>query len=255
MTHHKHLIQIFRGGRRIGSGVRLTKYLVLTAAHCLGDDEEKRRRPITLRLPNGRRVGGEFKQFDLLSDMAVLKIVRNGDSIPPLPVIPVDFAEQGDPWAAAHRPPGNGGPLRGTVSQVSAIYQSTRDQVVNAHRLSHDGSYDDVRKFSGSPVDREKPGRPSAVLGLIVARPATTDAPPDTLFAGTIEEAVQRFDIFKIQLQDTGQPQSPSGPEPLYTVIPDPQAEALDRKRRSVPAELERAGVGSYVNLRWHHRP
>ncbi|MEV0114224.1 serine protease [Streptomyces sp. NPDC050844] len=252
MTHHKHLVQIFRSNRRIGSGVRLTKYFALTAAHCLGDDEEKGKRPVMLRLPGGRRLEGEVKEFDLLSDMALVRIVfRKGEGVA-LPGVLFGVARRHDSWAATHRPPGNGVGLRGTVAHVSVIYQSTRDQAVNSHRLRHDGSCD-VRKYSGSPIDLTEPDRPPVVLGLLVARPATTDAPADTLFAGTIEEAVRRFDLFKFRLLRAQQ--TPPDPDDIYTVVQEPQAEALARKDRTVPAELERAGVNGYVNLRWHHRP
>ncbi|MGB8945044.1 MAG: serine protease [Streptomyces sp.] len=246
--HQKHLIQIFRNNDRIGSGVRLTRHFALTAAHCLGDDKENRMRPVLLRLPDGRRLAGEVQQFDLLSDMALVKIVfQKGEKVP-LPGIHFDAAREGEAWTAARRASGNGR-LRGTVSHVSVIYQSTGEQTVNSHRLRPDGSCDDVRKFSGSPVDRgvPEPDRPAVVLGLLVARPGTTDAPEGTLFAGTIDEAVRRFDTFKFRPE----PQQPlSDSERIYEVRQDHEAEALARKDRTVPAGL--AAVTSYVNLRWH---
>jgi hypothetical protein len=255
MTHPKHLIQIFRGNRRIASGVRLTKYFALTAAHRLGDDREQRRRPVVVRLPGGRRLEGEVKDCDLLTDMALVRIIfRKGESVP-LPGIDFDAARPGESWTAAHQPPGNGVVLRGTVSHVSVIYQSTRDnQAVNCHQLRHDGSCGNVQKFAGSPIDRERPGpdRPSVVLGLLVARPAATTASANTLFAGVIVEAVRRFDSFRFR-PEPSQPSSES--EQLYTVLQDPQAEAAARKDETVRAGLQRAGVSSYVNLRWNHRP
>ncbi|WP_347277111.1 S1 family peptidase [Streptomyces durmitorensis] len=252
MSHHephqKHLIQVFRNNDHIGSGVRLTRYFALTAAHCLGDDRENRMRPVLLRLPDGRHLDGEVQQFDLLADMALLKIVfQKGESVP-LPGIHFDVAREGESWTAVHPRPDDG-MLRGTVSDVSVIYQSTGEQAVNCHRLRHDGAHDDVRKFAGSPVGRGEPDPdlPSVVLGLLVARPATTDAPQDTLFAGTIDEAVRRFDTFKFR---PAPQQTLSGSERIYEVRQDHEAEALARKDRTVPAGL--AAVTSYVNLRWH---
>lgn len=262
MTHPKHLIQIFRGSRRIASGVRLTKYFALTVAHRLGDDREQRQRPVIVRLPGGRRLEGEVADCDLLTDMALVKIIfRKGESVP-LPGIDFDVAQPGESWTAAHRTPGNGVVLRGTVSDVSVIYQSTRDnQAVNCHQLRHDGSCDNVQKYAGSPIDREHqdPDRPSVVLGLLVARPAATTAPADTLFAGVIEEAVRRFDSFRFRPEAARPPlsesDSDSESERIYTVVQDPQAEAAARKDETVRAGLQRAGVSSYVNLRWNHRP
>ncbi|WP_371750089.1 hypothetical protein OG302_10750 [Streptomyces sp. NBC_01283] len=214
----------------------------------MGDDKENRLRPVLLRLPDGRRLEGEVQQFDLLSDMALVKIVfQKGEKVP-LPGIHFDAAREGEAWTAARRASDNGR-LRGTVSHVSVIYQSTGEQTVNSHRLRPHGSCDDVRKFSGSPVDRgvPEPDRPAVVLGLLVARPATTDAPEGTLFAGTIDEAVRRFDTFKFRPE----PQQPlSDSERIYEVRQDHEAEALARKDRTVPAGL--AAVTSYVNLRWH---
>ncbi|MGW5733994.1 MULTISPECIES: serine protease family protein [Streptomyces] len=255
MTHSKHLIQILRGNRRIASGVRLTKYFALTAAHRLGEDREQRLRPVVVRLPGGRRLEGEVKDCDLLTDMALVKInFRKGESVP-LPGICFDVARPGECWTAAHQVPGNGVVLRGTVSDVSVIYQSTRDnQAVNCHQLRHDGACDNVQKYAGSPVDREDPDpdRPSVVLGLLVARPAATTAPADTLFAGVIDEAVRRFDSFRFR-PEPSRPLADS--ERIYTVLQDPQAEAAARKDETVRTGLQRAGVSSYVNLRWNHRP
>ncbi|MEU4996851.1 serine protease [Streptomyces sp. NPDC021622] len=235
--------------------MRLTKYFALTAAHCLGDDRKARLRPVVVRLACGRRLAGEVKDCDPLTDMALVKIIFGKGEKVPLPGINFDAARRGEPWRAAHRPPGNGVELRGTVSDVSVIYQSTHDdQAVSCHLLRQDGSCGNVKKFVGSPVDREEldPDRPSVVLGLIVARPAATEAPQDTLFAGVIDEAVRRFDSFRFR-PEPARPLSES--ERIYTVLQDPQAEAAARKDHTVREGLKKAGVSSYVNLRWNHRP
>ncbi|MCX4670868.1 serine protease [Streptomyces sp. NBC_01381] len=250
MTQQKHLIQIHRSNDHLCPGVRLTRYYALTAAHCLGGNKEECKQPVTLCLADGRELEGEVEDFDLLTDMALLKIVFPKGERVPLPHITFGFAQKNEPWAAAHRPSDNCVALKGTVSHVSVIYQRTDGQTASSHRLWHDGTCDEVHKFYGSPVDRDESGRSTAVIGLLVGRPADTDAPQETLFAGTIEEAVLRFRELDFQHRRAGH--EPSDPGRVYTVIQDPQTEAKARKDNTVPSALERAGVADYVNLRWH---
>ncbi|MEV7197721.1 hypothetical protein AB0N81_38915 [Streptomyces sp. NPDC093510] len=256
MTHddhftEDHFIEVFRKKTRLGSGMRLTRYFALTAAHCLGPRELAGEASVRLLLPGGQRAVGEVQDYDRLSDLALLRLKFSKDESIPLPGVCFDSVQWGEPWRATRRPSGTHETLNGHVVEVS-------DGVL---LLDCRWFPDDYGEFAGSPVEREGSCRPQAVLGLIVERRAGADgATAGRITACTAREAVRCFDRFKFRTEDwTGDraegvdiagPQAYVSP---YTVAAIATERDI-RVRAAVDEALDRAGYTSVVRVHWTRR-
>ncbi|MGY0486335.1 S1 family peptidase [Streptomyces sp. WG-D5] len=250
MVHDEFFIEIFRNDCRLGSGVRLTRDFALTAAHCLDKGELEDAVPVRLRLPDGKHVRGEVQDHDELSDLALLRIVFHRDEDIQLPGVCFDVASEGELWQATHQPPDNGQVLAGTVAEVAGLYRRTTEGAeISALRLLCHQPPDDYRKFAGSPVERGDPYHPPVVLGLIVKRRSGA-APPESVHAGTVREAVRRFECFRIE--DLGREPYPRSVSP-YRVEPIESAHEPDI-RAAVRKALDEAGYSALVRPQWKRR-
>ncbi|MEU5687504.1 serine protease family protein [Streptomyces venezuelae] len=275
MVYDEHFIEIFRSGCRQGaecrrgadcgqdeglgqgdscrrgSGVRLTREFALTAAHCLKDRELKGLDLVMLRLSDGKQAMGKVHDHDRRSDLALLNLTfAEGEDVR-LPRVCFDDARQDEEWKATHQPPDTDDVLTGSVADVSYEYGDPEKGVnVCALRLNCHVSMDDYTKFAGSPVERGDPYRPTAVLGLIVKRHAGTVG--DTVFAGTIREAVRQFDRFRFRIEDLARDQWPLSVRP-YSV----EASETEQKLRinaAVAEALKKSGHDSVVAVHWIRR-
>jgi hypothetical protein len=187
----EHFVEIAdQNGERLGFGVRLTRYFVLTAEHCI-DARATQDTLLKVLLPDGRHVTGTVHDFDLLSDLALLRL--GFPSVPPLPDVYFDHVMTGESWKTTYQIPNADEFLSGSIANTSMEYGRTRELSVQAMQLMCDVASVDYRTFSGSPIERRTRHRPPMVLGIVVKPPATFEAPADTMFAGTVEEAVHRL--------------------------------------------------------------
>ncbi|NEA56177.1 hypothetical protein G3I60_18985 [Streptomyces sp. SID13666] len=264
MTHNENFIEIFRDDRLLGFGVRLTRNFAVTAEHCLRDrpsDSEL----LKVRLPDGTFATGLLKDYDILSDLALLRL--GFQQPPPLPEAFFDRVKHGDPWKAVHRLSDSDDFLSGSVVDVSLRYGSTKHRVVNALRLQCDGPCDDHRQFSGSPIEREAPHRASTVLGLLVKRPPYCTAPSDSAFAVTIEEAVRSLAGIRLVVPTgvwpgTGAGSAANGTtgiqtSPLvkpYAVAEESDLEDDSSSRKAIAEALEKSDLGGNIYPLWRGR-
>ncbi|WAL95698.1 trypsin-like peptidase domain-containing protein [Streptomyces sp. Je 1-369] len=277
VVYDEHFIEIFRGGCRQGvecrrgadcrqdeglgqgdscrrgSGVRLTREFALTAAHCLKARELKGLDLVMLRLSDGKQVMGQVLDYDRRSDLALLNLTfAEGEDVR-LPGVCFDDARQDEVWKATHQPPDTDDVLTGSVADVSYEYGDPQKGVkICALRLNCHAGMDDYTKFAGSPVERGDPYRPTAVLGLIVERRADAGTAGDTVFAGTIREAVRQFDRFRFRVEDLARDQWPLSVRP-YSV----EASETEQKLRinaAVADALKKSGQDSVVSVHWIRR-
>ncbi|MEU6992496.1 trypsin-like peptidase domain-containing protein [Streptomyces sp. NPDC046465] len=277
MVYDEHFIEIFRSGCRQGgacrrgddcrrdeglgqvdscrrgSGVRLTREFALTAAHCLRARELKGLDTVMLRLTDGKQVAGEVLDYDRRSDLALLNLTfPEGEDIR-LPGVCFDDARQDELWKATHQPPDSDDVLTGNVAEISYEYGELQKGVkICALRLNCRASLGDYSVYAGSPVERGGPYGPTAVLGLIVERRAGDGTPGDTVFAGTIREAVRQFDRFRFRIEDLSRDQRPLAVRPY--AVEATETEQRLRVSAAVEEALRRAGHDSVVDVHWIRR-
>ncbi|MFK4064876.1 hypothetical protein [Streptomyces sp. NPDC029674] len=277
MVYDEHFIEIFRSGCRQGgecrrgddcrrdeglgqdescrrgSGVRLTREFALTAAHCLKARELKGLDPLMLRLSGGKQVTGGVLDYDRRSDLALLNLTfAEGEDVQ-LPGVCFDDARQDEVWKATHQPPESDDVLTGSVADVSYEYGEPQKGVkICALRLNCHAGPEDYGRYAGSPVERGDPYRPTSVLGLIVERRPGAGTAGDTVFAGTIREAVRQFDRFRFRIEDLAREQWPLAVRPHS--VEATETEQKLRVSAAVAEALKKSGHDSVVTVHWIRR-
>lgn len=243
-----HLIEIYRKDKRLGCGVRLTRNLALTAAHCLGEQALRNpTRRIRLRLADG--TGAQLEGLHRRADLALIRLTsQNGQA--ELPRTLFDNAEDGEPWHATHQLNDPIKYLAGRVITASFDYYRTdTGMVVKALQLQSDSSVADAIEYFGSPIARVTQSETPVVLGLLVQPPNGHRHQADTLFAGSVSEALELFDISHVKVRFLPQDEEPSTDADAYVIEETSQTRGNQRNRDSVDRILDSHGLGSYVHL------
>ncbi|WP_409237461.1 hypothetical protein [Streptomyces sp. PA5.6] len=266
MAGGDYFIEVFRDGQgagtdgqRLGSGLRISREFALTAAHCLAERELDGAALVRIHVAGGVRPMGEVVEYDRLSDLALLRLSFPKDEDVELPDVRFDDARRNERWRMTLRLSPAFPVLRGSIAEVSCRYGSTRRGAeVSAVRLTCPGGPDDCTPYAGSPVARDDDDwRRHTILGLIVERRPRGSAAPDTLYAGTVREAVRRFDRFRFRVEESA---SGPGADPAVAGSVRPYGvEAADaeeelRVEAAVDAALDRAGFTSVVRVLWIRR-
>ncbi|CAM5378328.1 Serine protease OS=Streptomyces alboniger OX=132473 GN=CP975_12860 PE=4 SV=1 [Streptomyces alboniger] len=251
VVYDEYFIQIFREGRRLGFGLRLTRDFALAPAHCMKRRELDGMASVRLCLPDGKRATGEVQDFDRSCDLALLRLVFQKDEDVQLPAVCFDTARQHEVWRATHQLPDSSEILGGRVADVSHVYGRTRrGMTVTVLRLACSWFPDDHTVFAGSPVERGAPYDWPVVLGLIVEHRAQNGAAADELLAGTVQEAVTQFSRFRFRMDDfTADPAPPLAVGPF--VVNATETENKIRIEAAVENALGRAGYGRVLGIPW----
>jgi hypothetical protein len=254
-VQNEHLVQVYRQARRLCSGVRVTRDYIVTTVHCLAEAELSGSEPLRLQMSGSKRVQGMVREYDRLSDLALVELIREARNRDPLPDVCFVDARKNELWTAAHRPPQGRAALTGVVSETAVEYRSTREgQVVTAIRLACDSLPSNVRGFSGSPIDRSTPGEPAAVLGVLVEVPSTHNLPVGAMFAGTIREVVRRFDRFRFGIQERADAVGTVQQGPvLFSVTQEGGGKPNPEARSSIVVRemMERYNLNGLVGVNW----
>lgn len=226
-------IEMYRDGRRLGGGLRLTSDFVVTAAHCLG------RAPrcgdlVQLRL-SPKQYEGTVVELPG-ADLALIKVTLPDDFVAKRP--PLDRATSGDPWIATYRPTMTLGYLTGKVTVPSVLMPSPDGELLEVIQLSCRDILGSHHGYSGSPVEREPHGEfRHAVLGILWQQQPNRRNPEVSsgmLFAVSVGEAIGRFGLMSdrhlLEFVLTGQEDNPAagnGDRPAAS----PRAAVSDRDR------------------------
>jgi Trypsin-like peptidase domain len=202
MSGTRYWVTISRGGTRLGAGFMLTGCYVLTAHHCLGDDNVPVAEDVEIEFESGEVLTGRVLRRSPSADLALIDVPKLGAS----PIIPrATSARTGGAWRNPYRPSLTHALLSGTIEAVPVTYQCEGGDALEAMQLGCVQDLGDYAGYSGSPIEGGRPDEESKLFGVLIEQYPKHDpdhagsAPASTvLFAVTLSEVFRRFDCFDV---------------------------------------------------------
>jgi hypothetical protein len=195
-------VHLSRGGNWIGAGFLLVGSYVLTAHHCLGNDEQEIE-DVEVKFENGEVFLGRIHRRCPEADLALIDVPKFGRG----PVIPRTARPGvGDTWRSPYQPSHSDVFLTGMIDAVLASYECAGGDFVEAMQLGCNQDLEDYGGYSGSPIESEGSNGNKRLIGVLIEQhlrhyPASrVPRPPSSrvLFATTLTEVLRRFDCFAV---------------------------------------------------------
>jgi hypothetical protein len=182
-------IEVFLKKKRVGTGLRVTRTIAFTAAHCFTGGVLKV--GLNLRLEDG--TAAEVSDFNIASDLVLLTLDDRHSTLGKWNS--VGKCNRNDPWRAlSHSDPK---PLSGHVLDPSATYHKDGDVKVKALWLQCERPVGDRASYAGTPVEPHGPSAPATALGLMVRPPLQRLVENDHAFAISVKEAMELFGLLR----------------------------------------------------------
>ena len=198
MADLEYCVILSRGSRRLGAGVLLTRRFVLTAGHCLRSVQPDD--VVCVSLSTGEQLDARSCERLERADLARLEVLS--PDLVPFRLFDSDRARFGDLWQSTYTPEENDPRLGGDVADPARAYLCVGGERITALQLNCGQALGDYAGYSGSPVERRTLSRSPALLGILLEQYPDRREPKryaNVLFAATILEAMNRFDVLGIE--------------------------------------------------------
>lgn len=194
-------VHLSRGGNWLGAGFLLVGSYVLTAHHCLGNDEPEIE-DVEVEFENGRVFLGRIHRRCPEADLALIDVPKfKAGPVIPRPARP----GVGETWRSPYLPSGSPVFLSGVIDAVLASYKCVGGDFVEAMQLGCNQDLEDYHGYSGSPIESDDSNGNKTLIGVLIEQhfkhyPASRAPRPASrvLFATTVTEVVKRFDCFAV---------------------------------------------------------
>jgi trypsin-like peptidase len=193
-------VDLSHGEVRLGAGFLLTRYYVLTAAHCLGDRVGEGA-VVTISRRSGDTAKGIVLEINKARDVALVQV--QGRLPWDMTLAVTDRCEDGDDWFSPYRPTLKTSELKGRVLKSATDFECVGGAVIEALELQVWQLLAKFSGYSGSPVerrvDRSEPTDERALVGMLIEQQPHGTRPKEAtnvLFAITIQHATDAFDAF-----------------------------------------------------------
>ena len=195
-------VHLSRGGNWLGAGFLLVGSYVLTAHHCLGNDEPEIE-DVEVEFENGKVFLGRIHRRCPEADLALIDVPKFKAG----PVIPRTARPGvGETWRSPYKPSHAPVSLSGMIDAVLTSYRCVGGDFVEAVQLGCNQDLEDYHGYSGSPIESDGSNGNKTLIGVLIEQhfkhyPASRAERPAShvLFATTVTEVLRRFDCFAVE--------------------------------------------------------